>query len=65
VADTKPPGVVPQPQRRAPEKAKLTVRSDVYGDTVYIDGKKLPRINDFVAVVDREAQKKGKPPLAP
>jgi protein-disulfide isomerase/uncharacterized membrane protein len=32
--------------------------------TVYINGKKLPRINDFVAVVDREAQKKGSPPLA-
>ncbi len=33
--------------------------------TVYVNGKKLPRINDFVAVVDREAQKKGQPPLAP
>ena len=33
--------------------------------TVYINGKKLPRINDFVAVVDREAQKKGQPPIAP
>jgi protein-disulfide isomerase/uncharacterized membrane protein len=32
--------------------------------TVYINGKKLPRINDFVAVIDREAQKKGSPPLA-
>jgi protein-disulfide isomerase/uncharacterized membrane protein len=31
--------------------------------TVYINGKKLPRINDFVAVVDKEAQKKGFPPL--
>jgi protein-disulfide isomerase/uncharacterized membrane protein len=31
--------------------------------TVYVDGKKLPRINDFVAVVDEEAQKKGFPPL--
>jgi protein-disulfide isomerase/uncharacterized membrane protein len=31
--------------------------------TVYVNGKKLPRINDFVAVVDREAQKKGSPPL--
>ena len=27
--------------------------------TVYINGKKLPRINDFVAVVDKEARKKG------
>ena len=32
--------------------------------TVFINGKKLPRLNDFVAVVDREAQKKGSPPLA-
>jgi protein-disulfide isomerase/uncharacterized membrane protein len=32
--------------------------------TVYVNGKKLPRINDFVAVIDREAQKKGQPPLA-
>lgn len=31
--------------------------------TLYVNGKKLPRINDFVAVVDREAQKKGQPPL--
>lgn len=31
--------------------------------TVYINGKKLPRINDFVAVVDREAQKQGAKPL--
>jgi len=31
--------------------------------TIYINGKKLPRLNDFVAVVDREAQKKGQPPL--
>ena len=33
--------------------------------TVYVNGKKLPRINDFVAVVDKEARKKGFPPLAP
>jgi len=32
--------------------------------TLYINGKKLPRINDFVAVVDKEARKKGFPPLA-
>ena len=32
--------------------------------TVYIDGKKLPQINYFVAVVDKEARKKGSPPLA-
>jgi protein-disulfide isomerase/uncharacterized membrane protein len=33
--------------------------------TVYIDGKKLPQINYFVAIVDKEARKKGSPPLAP
>ncbi len=32
--------------------------------TLYVNGKQLPRINDFVAVVDREAQKSGFPPLA-
>ena len=30
-----------------------------------MNGKKLPRINDFVAVVDREAQRKGFEPLNP
>ena len=33
--------------------------------TLYINGKKLPRINDFVAVVDKEARKKGFAPMAP
>jgi protein-disulfide isomerase/uncharacterized membrane protein len=33
--------------------------------TLYVNGKKLPRINDFVAVVDKEARKKGFAPLAP
>jgi protein-disulfide isomerase/uncharacterized membrane protein len=32
--------------------------------TLYVNGKRLPRINDFVAVVDKEARKKGFPPLA-
>jgi protein-disulfide isomerase/uncharacterized membrane protein len=31
--------------------------------TVYVNQKKLPRINDFVAVVDKEARKKGFAPL--
>lgn len=31
--------------------------------TLYINGKKLPRVNDFVAVVDKEARKKGFPPM--
>ena len=32
--------------------------------TLYVNGKKLPRINDFVPVVDKEARKKGFAPLA-
>lgn len=31
--------------------------------TVYVNGKKLPRINDFLAVVDKEARKKGFKPM--
>jgi protein-disulfide isomerase/uncharacterized membrane protein len=31
--------------------------------TLFINGKKLPRINDFVQTVDKEAQKLGMPPL--
>jgi protein-disulfide isomerase len=31
--------------------------------TVYVNGKKLPRINDLVPLVDRLAQKSGFPPL--
>jgi protein-disulfide isomerase len=31
--------------------------------TLFINGKKLPRINDFVQTVDKEAQKRGMPPL--
>jgi protein-disulfide isomerase/uncharacterized membrane protein len=31
--------------------------------TLYVNGRPLPRINDFVAVVDKEARKKGFPPL--
>jgi protein-disulfide isomerase/uncharacterized membrane protein len=33
--------------------------------TVFVDGKKLPRLNDLVQVLDKEAQRKGLPPLAP
>jgi protein-disulfide isomerase/uncharacterized membrane protein len=32
--------------------------------TLFVNGKKLPRINDFIAVVDKEARKKGFAPLA-
>ena len=33
--------------------------------TLFINGRKLPRVNDFVATVDREAAKIGLSPLAP
>ena len=33
--------------------------------TVFINGRRLPRINDFVQTVDREAVKIGLPPLGP
>jgi protein-disulfide isomerase/uncharacterized membrane protein len=31
--------------------------------TLFVNGKKLPRINDFLQVVDKEAQRKGFPPM--
>jgi protein-disulfide isomerase len=33
--------------------------------TIFINGKKLPRINDFSHVVDQEAARQGVPPMAP
>jgi protein-disulfide isomerase/uncharacterized membrane protein len=33
--------------------------------TLYINGKKLPRLNDFLQTVEREAAKMGLPPLPP
>jgi protein-disulfide isomerase len=33
--------------------------------TLFINGKKLPRLNDFIQTVDREASKMGLPPLPP
>jgi protein-disulfide isomerase len=33
--------------------------------TLYINGRKLPRLNDFTATVDKELQKKGLPPVTP
>ena len=44
------------------EARRLGVQST---PTLYINGKKLPRINDFLQVVDKEAQAKGFPPLQP
>jgi len=40
------------------------IQAQVQGTpTLYINGKKLPRLNDFVQTVDREATKMGLPPL--
>ena len=33
--------------------------------TLFINGRKLPRVNDFVQTVDREAAKMGLPPIGP
>ena len=32
--------------------------------TVYLNGKKLPRLNDFITIVDKEARKKGFKPMS-
>ena len=42
------------------EGKRLDVRAT---PTLFVNGKKLPRINDLVPVVDKEAQKNGFPPL--
>ena len=42
------------------------VQAGVQGTpTLFINGKKLPRLNDFVQTVDRESAKMGLPPLPP
>jgi protein-disulfide isomerase/uncharacterized membrane protein len=42
------------------------IQAQVQGTpTLFINGKKLPRLNDFVPTVDREATKMGLPPLSP
>jgi len=42
------------------------IQAQVQGTpTLFINGKKLPRLNDFVQTVDREATKMGLPPLSP
>jgi protein-disulfide isomerase/uncharacterized membrane protein len=59
-------GCLDDPQTKAALAAEIAEgnRLGVHSTpTVYINGKKLPRLNDFVAVVDKEAQKKGAPPL--
>jgi protein-disulfide isomerase/uncharacterized membrane protein len=59
-------GCLDDPQTKAALAAEIAEgnRLGIHSTpTVYINGKKLPRLNDFVAVVDKEAQKKGAPPL--
>jgi len=60
-------GCLEDPQAKADLAAQIAEgrRLDVRATpTLYVNGKKLPRVNDLVAVVDREAQKSGFPPLA-
>jgi hypothetical protein len=33
--------------------------------TVFINGKKLPRVNDFLIMLDKEGARLGLPPLPP
>ncbi len=61
------PGCLEDPSTKAALEAQIAEGNRLQVNstpTLYIDGKKLPRINDFVAVVDKEARKKGFPPLA-
>jgi protein-disulfide isomerase/uncharacterized membrane protein len=44
------------------EAKKVGVQST---PTLLVNGKKLPRVEDFVSVVDKEAQAKGFPPMTP
>jgi protein-disulfide isomerase/uncharacterized membrane protein len=44
------------------EAKKVGVQST---PTLLINGKKLPRVEDFISVVDKEAQAKGFPPMTP
>lgn len=46
--------------RQIAEARRLEVQAT---PTIYVNGRKLPRINDLVSVVDKEAQKRGFPPL--
>lgn len=52
-------------QRLAREIAEAAANGVDATPTIFINGKKLPRINDFGHVVDQEAAKQGVPPMAP
>jgi protein-disulfide isomerase/uncharacterized membrane protein len=59
-------GCLGDPQTRRTLEAEIAEgnRLDVNATpTVFVNGRKLPRLNDFVAVVDKEARKQGFPPL--
>jgi protein-disulfide isomerase len=59
-------GCLDDPKAKADLAAEIAEgnRLDVNATpTLYVNRKKLPRINDFVAVVDKEARKKGFPPI--
>jgi protein-disulfide isomerase len=54
----------PRTKQRLTAEIEEARRVGVSGTpTFFINGKKLPRIQDFVPMVDKEAQKKGSPPL--
>jgi protein-disulfide isomerase/uncharacterized membrane protein len=59
-------GCLADPQTRRTLEAEIAEgnRLDINATpTVFVNGRKLPRLNDFVAVVDTEARKQGFPPL--
>jgi protein-disulfide isomerase len=59
-------GCLADPQTRRTLEAEIAEgnRLDINATpTVFVNGRKLSRLNDFVAVVDKEARKQGFPPL--
>lgn len=50
-------------ERLAADIAEATAAKVASTPTLFIDGKKLPRIQDFTATLDKEAEKRGLPPL--
>ena len=51
-----------QPERLASEMAEAQARRTAT-PTLFINGKRLPRLNDFAQTVDKEAARLGLPPL--
>jgi len=50
-------------ERLAAEIAEAAAAKVTSTPTIFIDGKKLPRIQDFTATLEKEAEKRGLPPL--